>query len=91
MLPIVFYSSSTLALFDENLNQACEKDGSAIKVYGGAEPFKQAADTLMLVTNVVRFLMLTVLIYINLVHAQQTRLQLMTFQLVNILLTPLHR
>ena len=48
MLSIIFYSSSTLASFDENLNQACEKDGSAIKVYGGAEPFKQAADTLKL-------------------------------------------
>ena len=46
MLSIIFYSSSTLASFDENLNQACEKDGSAIKVYGGPEPFKQAADTL---------------------------------------------
>ena len=45
MLSIIFYSSSTLALFDENLNQACEKDGSAIKVYNGPEPFKQAADT----------------------------------------------
>lgn len=44
MLSIIFYSSSALAVFDENLNQACEKDGSAIKVYNGANPFKQAAD-----------------------------------------------
>lgn len=46
MLPIVFYSSSALAVFDENLNRACEKtSGSTIKVYTGqANPFRQAAD-----------------------------------------------
>ena len=43
MLPIVFYSSSALAVFDENLNRACEKSsGSTIKVYPGANPFRQA-------------------------------------------------
>ena len=76
MLPIVFYSSSALAVFDENLNRACEKtSGSTIKVYPGqANPFRQAANINNEVISVVRFLMLTVLIYINLVHAQQTRL-----------------
>jgi hypothetical protein len=46
MLPIVFYSSSALAVFDGNLNRACEKtSGSTIKVYTGqANPFRQAAN-----------------------------------------------
>ena len=46
MLPVFFYSSSDLALFDDNLNKACEKSiGSTIKVYpGDAAPFRQAAN-----------------------------------------------
>jgi len=46
MLPVFFYSSSALALFDENLNQACEKSsGSTIKVYpGDSNPFRQAGN-----------------------------------------------
>ena len=76
MLPIVFYSSSALAVFDENLNRACEKtSGSTIKVYPGRRILSDRQRiSIIEVISVVRFLMLTVLIYINLVHAQQTRL-----------------
>ena len=46
VLPIIFYSSSALAVFDENLNRSCEKtSGSTIKIYpGSASPFRQAAN-----------------------------------------------
>ena len=46
ILPFIFVSSSALAVFDDNISHVCEKSsGSTIRVYAGANPFKQAADT----------------------------------------------
>ena len=46
ILPFIFVSSSALAVFDDSISHVCEKSsGSTIRVYAGALPFKQAADT----------------------------------------------
>ena len=46
ILPFIFASSSALAVFDDSISHVCEKSsGSTIRVYAGANPFKQAADT----------------------------------------------
>ena len=98
ILPFIFVSSSALAAFDDNLSHVCEKSsGSIIKVYQDSglqlavAPSNRRQIQTTMAISARRFLMLTVLIYINLVHAQQTRLQLMTFQLVHISLTLRHR